>query len=703
MPAAAQSAGQPEVRPPAHYDVSPPLGDINVDDNSDGKKPKKERPLRLPRAPKGSPHATDPVAQTSAGPLVSAGTSKNFEGVGEGLAKYYVGEAPPDTNMAVGPNHIVQWVNSSIAVFDKNGNLRTGYPKPGNALWSGFGGPCETTNDGDPVAQYDAAADRWVMSQLGNAFTNGPYYYCIAVSTSPDPTGTYNRYAYNFGSYLNDYPKMGMWSDAYYSSHNRFYLGISFAGAEACAFDRTKMLAGQAAIGVCFITSASYDSLLPSDLDGATLPPAGSPNFFMDFGSDALRLWKFHVDFGNTANSTFTGPTSIPVAAFSAACSGGGSCIPQLGTGQKLDSLADRLMYRLAYRNFPSDPNGAHESLVVNHSVTSNGVSGVRWYEIRNPNGAPTVFQQSTFQPDQTYRWMGSAAMDQAGDIALGYSVSSSSINPGIRYTGRVPSDPLGTMQAEATIIDGGGSQNGGLDRWGDYSAMRIDPSDDCTFWYTTEYLAADGSFNWHTRIASFKFDTCGGPPPPPPTAPGQPTVTKNVYNEVDLSWTPSTNQSGYNVMRCTNSGSGCTPTTIATVGASVTTYNDTTVSGPANYIYQIQAYNSADTANSLTTTVSVPAPPLPAAPSNLVVSAVSKNSITIGWTDNSNNETNFDIERCTGGACTNFVPLTSVGANVTTYKNTGLARRTTYRYWVKARNGGGSSGYAGPVSGTTR
>jgi hypothetical protein len=248
---------------------------------------------------------------------------------------------------------------------------------------------------------------------------------------------------------------------------------------------------------------------LPADLDGSTAPPAGSPNFMMNFGSNSLNLWKFHVDWSNSANTTLTGPTNIPVASFAAAC-GGGTCIPQYGTRQKLDSLADRLMFRLAYRNF-----GTYQSLVVSHSVKvgtsrKNPYTGIRWYEIRNPSGTPVVYQQSTFSPDTNYRWMGSVAMDKLGDMALGYSVSSGSIHPAIRYTGRLVSDAPSTMQAENSIIEGLGSQSGNkLSRWGDYSAMTVDPTDDCTFWYTTEYLQNTGSFNWNTRIASFKFPSC--------------------------------------------------------------------------------------------------------------------------------------------------------------------------------------------------
>jgi len=270
------------------------------------------------------------------------------------------------------------------------------------------------------------------------------------------------------------------------------------------------MRSGAAATQVCFQLSTSFGGLLPSDLDGSTAPPAGSPNFFLNFGTNSLNLWKFHVNFVTPASSTFTGPTNIPVAAFTVPCSGGGACIPQPGTNQTLDSLGDRLMYRLAYRN-----RGGVESLVVNHSVAvgtnkKNRITSVRWYELRSPNGTPTVFQQGTLSTvDGIHRWMGSIAMDKVGDMALGYSASSSSILPSIRYTGRIPTDPLGQMQTENIIQNGGGSQTGGLNRWGDYSSIGIDPVDDCTFWYTTEYLKSSGSFNWSTRIASFKFPGC--------------------------------------------------------------------------------------------------------------------------------------------------------------------------------------------------
>jgi hypothetical protein len=498
-----QQAGRPEIKQSIQHDVSPPLRDIARPPQprlTREAEPVRRLPVTLPIT-----EQQDTALQTIVGPLVGTTPGLSFAGVGNGDYGFAPDAAPPDTNGAVGATQFVQWVNESFAVFNKTtGGLVMG-PTAGNSLWSGFGGGCEFNNDGDPIVKYDQINNRWIFTQFSVSTT--PYLQCVAVSTTSDATGTYNRYAFNYGSSeFPDYAKLGVWPDAYYISFNMFT--STFTGAQVCAYDGAAMRAGGAATQVCFHLSSSFGGLLPSDLDGLTLPPTGSPNFFLNFGTNSLNLWKFHVDFANPGNSTLTGPTNIPVTAFTAACNGGGSCIPQPGTSQKLDSLADRLMYRLAYRNF-----GAYESLVVNHSVTlgrgQTKTVGVRWYELRSPNGTPSVFQQGTFSPDSTYRWMGSIAMDKVGNMALGYSASSSSLFPSIRYTGRLVTDPLGTMQAENTLKAGAGSQLRSLNRWGDYSSMAVDPVDGCTFWYTTEYLKANGTFNWSTWIGSFKFPSC--------------------------------------------------------------------------------------------------------------------------------------------------------------------------------------------------
>jgi hypothetical protein len=506
---AAQSAGPVEVSPAVHSDVSPPLGSIRAA-QSPGAEQRREMPLRP--IPQNQLVTNDPdgAVQTTAGPSVGTTNGLNFAGVGNGDYGFAPNAAPPDTNGAVGATQYVQWVNESFAVFDKStGALEYG-PVAGNTLWSGFGGGCQTNNDGDPIVQYDKIDNRWIMTQF--SVSTVPYLQCVAVSATSDATGPWYRYAFSYGNtQFPDYPKLGVWPDAYYISYNIFNNGSSFAGAKVCAFDRAKMLAGATATQQCFQLSTSYGGLLPSDLDGTTAPPNGTPNFFLNFGTNSLNLWKFHVDWANTANTTLTGPTHIAVATFTPACSGGGTCIPQPNTRQQLDSLADRLMYRLAYRN----RGVGLESLVVNHSVSvgtskRNQVTSVRWYELRNPNGTPAVYQQGTLgASDGTHRWMGSIAMDKVGNIALGYSASSSSVYPSIRYTGRLAADTAGTMQTENIIQAGAGSQLPNLSRWGDYSAMTVDPVDDCTFWYTNEYLKASGTFNWSTKIASFKFPGC--------------------------------------------------------------------------------------------------------------------------------------------------------------------------------------------------
>ncbi len=496
---AQQTSSNPTVIPPVSYDISPPLVDLVASAPPKAATSQRNIPLRRPRPTVAPPASVtqDSALQQLSLPLVSTSPGLDFDGIGAD------GVAPPDTNGSVGATQFAQIVNVEYAVYEKTSSALLLGPTPIHIIWSGFNGDCATGDGSDPVVLYDKAAQRWVVGQM-NVKLNA---YCMAVSTTSDATQSYYRYEFSFGSNTPDYPKLAVWPDAYYWTANTFSSASAFLGANPCAFDRATMLSGGPANAICMQQNPSVDSLLPADLDGTTPPPTGEPNFYLQMAApSSLNLFKFHVDFTTPANSTFTGPTAIPVAAFSEAC-GGGTCIPQPGTTQQLDSLGDRLMFRLAYRNY-----GDHESLVVNHSVMAGSSVGVRWYEIRSPNVTPTVFQQGTFSPDSQYRWMGSIAMDQSGDIAVGYSASSSSNFPAVRYTGRVPSDPAGTMESENSIIEGTGSQTTGSagSRWGDYSSMSVDPADDCTFWYTNEYLTTNGTFNWNTRIGSFKFTSCG-------------------------------------------------------------------------------------------------------------------------------------------------------------------------------------------------
>jgi len=493
-------------------------------------------------------------------PRISAGSMPSplvsFEGVNNRN-----NGVPPDTSGDVGPSHVVQWVNGSFAVWDKSGALLYG-PVNGNTLWAGFGGLCETTNRGDPIVQYDQLADRWLMSQLAFAWPSN-FHQCVAVSQTGDPTGAWYRYDFPFSStILNDYPKFGVWPDAYYLAVNQYQEpGDIWRGQGAIAFERNQLLVGGPARMVYFDlygVNSNFGGALPSDLDGPIPPPAGSPNYFVEMDDDAwgwpgdrLDIWRFHVDWTNTALSTFgVGGNPDSVIDLTAAgypfdsdlCGYAGNCLAQPGGGP-VDALSDRLMYRVAYRNF-----GDHEALVLNHTVDVNGLNhaGIRWYEIRDPGaGTPVLHQAGTYSPDENHRWMGSIAQDGAGDVALGFSVSSTLIFPSIRYAGRLAADPPGSLPlAEATLIAGSGFQVD-ASRWGDYSTMSVDPTDDCTFWYTQEYYETSGHYPWQTRIGSFKIDGCGSCP-----LVGSPSLT--VFPEspgIRLAWTAATDAAGYDTV----------------------------------------------------------------------------------------------------------------------------------------------------------
>jgi hypothetical protein len=456
-------------------------------------------------------------AEAAGRPEVSTTSLLNFDGIS--VTGSFCGCAPPDTEGQVGATQYVQYVNTAYEVYDKTTGASVLGPLAGNSIWSGFG-TCGRNDDGDPIVVYDKVASRWVFAQ--NVFVT-PYTVCIAVSTTSDATGSYNRYSYSVGNTnFPDYPKWGVWPDsvnnAYFQSFNVFKNGATLTGAEACAADRANMLAGNAAPNfVCFTTQGGtttniQSNILPADLDGTTAPPAGSKGYYVGIATSTanLNIYQFHVDFSVTSNSTFSNPTTISTASFNEICPSTlrNACIKQPTGGELLEGLSDRLMYRLNYRNF-----GSYESLLVTHTVTPNSgstaIGAERWYEIRSPGSSPTVFQQGTFQSKTTSYWMGSIAQDKLGDIALGFSASSTTLDPSVQYTGRVPTDKLGTMEAVKSVVKGAGVQKSTSNRWGDYSDMTVDPADDCTFWYTQEYIKTTGSFNWNTRINSFKFPSC--------------------------------------------------------------------------------------------------------------------------------------------------------------------------------------------------
>ena len=433
--------------------------------------------------------------------------SQTFEGIDfPGVACNCL---PPDTDGEVGQTQYVQVVNDGFQVFSKTGTTVLG-PVDIATIWSGLGGNCEINGDGDPIVLYDQLANRWVVSQFAGATI--PTDECIAVSATNDATGAWHQYDFNLGSNFFDYPHIGVWPDAYYMSDIVFNsAGTAYLGPQPFAFNRAAMLAGSPATFITVPTtpsSASEDPYLPADLDGSTPPPSGAADPFVEWpGNGTYRVYRFHVNFASPGSSTFTLAGAPAASAFSVLCGGTRNCVPQPGTAQGLDAIGDRFMFRAAYRNF-----GDHESLVSNYTVSSGGVAGIRWFELRNvTSGSPARAQESTYQPDSTYRWMGSAAMDQAGNLALGFSASSAAAFPSIGYAARLSTDPANQLsQGETTMVAGGGSQlHTPQSRWGDYSAMSVDPTDDCTFWYTNEYYSTSSDHNWQTRIGSFKLPDC--------------------------------------------------------------------------------------------------------------------------------------------------------------------------------------------------
>jgi len=551
-----QQVGQMMVIPAVHNDLSRPLRDQPVV----WRQAPEERERHVnPRLPIRHHDRPDPVIQSSFSQqlmtsLVIPAPIRQWAGIAGGMCNLFVPSrrltcgVPPDTNGAVGKTQYVEMVNVALQVFDKLTGTSLLNPISIRSVWSGFGGTCEDAASGDPVVVYDRLADRWVISQFATpSGADDRQDECIAVSQTDDATGAWYRYDFHLTFRGQDYPKLGVWPDGYYMSADMFD-GKTELGAKPFVFDRAKMLVGdptatlQTTPGVI-----SEDFFLPSDLDGVIPPPAGDPNHFVavtiaveekeapapggaqknaspraqSAGTPPplYKVWNFHVDWNHPANSSFTLRANVPAADFTVlTCVDEKGeitvdCVPQLGVPDPLDGVVDRLMFRNAYRRFPD----GRESMLNNFTVSANSVAGIRWFELqRRSPGGWTLRQQRTYQPDNTWRWLGSIASDNQGNIALGFSASSETIHPQIRYAGRLATDPLGILSGERHLFDGTGSQ---VDRdkepdfrWGDYSDMTVDPVDDCTFYYTNEYYKKTSENYWKTRIGYFKFAQCTEP-----------------------------------------------------------------------------------------------------------------------------------------------------------------------------------------------
>ncbi len=495
-----QSSSEPQkakVRTSNSFRISPPIKTLTPRVHKKAPKKKevknyfsgvdyKNKANALPTGP-------DPIAQGVHGAKALRSPLVQWDGITS--ATNPSPASPPDPTGAVGPNHYVEAVNQAFQVWDKSGNSLYG-PVTLSTLWT------NSTNDGDPIVMYDQHADRWFISQ----FQISTNTLLMAISTTPDPLGSYYQYSFTVPEFP-DYPKYSVWHDGYYLTLNT--IG---GGENAVVFERDAMLTGNPSAQMQIMTipdmPGSGIGVLPSDADGS-LPPTGTPNYLMYFNDDAwgeyagdhLRIWEYSVDWVTPANTTLSSPYTVSVTAFNSEFQPWGSGdIEQPGTGQKLDCIPIAMMYRLQWRDF-----GTHQSLVANHTVDVNGNdhAGIRWYELRKTTGNFSLYQEGTYAPDSEHRFMGSVALDSYGNMALAYSVSSSTTYPSQRYTGRYANDPLGQMTfTEQVIVDGLSSQTT-MNRWGDYSQLQVDPVEAKKFWFVGEYM---GNNSWRTHISSFQI-----------------------------------------------------------------------------------------------------------------------------------------------------------------------------------------------------
>jgi hypothetical protein len=481
------------------------------------------------------PHKKDGALQESVSALGMPAPTLTFEGPSneDNFRIFGFRVNPPDPNGDVGPNHYVAMTNLTFAVYSKQGRLLFG-PADTGTLWQGF--PIDDCTDpsGDPIVLYDSVSNRWILTQFttrGLDIKNLPFFNCVAVSQTSDPTGAYFRYAFTTGNNFPDYPKYGVMPNGLFITAREFQGSNEVIGVYA--INRRQLVAGDPNTQfVRFqLNQPKYlvgDGLLPADLDGRRQPPRGSPEYIVgsmddDAGDhapfDALNMFHLNVDWTNPEAATFTFVKHVPIAEYDTIypCGPGSrDCLEQPGITNPLQfldilSYRQRPIWRLQYRNF-----GKYESLVTNQSVEARPrQAGIRWWELRNPKD-PVLFQEGTWAPnDGIHRWMGSVALDKQGNMALGYSVvNGTNVFPGIRYAGRLASDPLGELsQGEAVLQNGSGVQTTTNSRWGDYTSMNVDPNDDCTFWYINEYYARSGTpadgRPWQTRIGAFKFPGC--------------------------------------------------------------------------------------------------------------------------------------------------------------------------------------------------
>ena len=695
------SAQDPVVQEAVYSDVSIPLRDMKPYITHSWEKWMTEAEREIPNKfrPVSPVIVADKAVQTlynQGSKAVAATPLMNFEGLNNDNNTGR--RTPPDPAGDVGPNHYVQAVNCMLQMYTKTGTSVYG-PYPTSTLWNGFNGNWTGHNDGDAIVLYDENADRWIISQFAIDCPGTPKteYQLVAVSTSPDPTGSYYRYAFQF-DYMPDYGKLGVWNDGYYMAINRFNTNITgtpFIGAGACVMERSKMLTGDPAAKMVYFKTEMLEgtgsqagdncySMLPSDCDG-TPAAAGTPNYFVFedwYYPYRLIIWALHADWNTPVSSTFTYTTDLPVAAYTELGS-----VAQPGANIALDGLGDRLMFRNQYRNF-----GSYETFVTCRSVNAgSGIAGIRWYEYRKTGSAFSIYQQSTYAPgDGLSRWMGSIAMNAAGDIGLAYSVASSSMYPSIRFTGRKAGDPLNQLTITEGNIMAGSAAMTDYTRWGDYTAMSIDPSDNTTFWTTQEYVGTYGGWcPWATRVASFKISSSPG------TESLAATAITSTAATLNATVNPNSLATSYHFEWGTNITYGNT-TTLASAGSGGSAVSvNAAISGLSTgttYHFRITATNSegTTTGNDLTFT------PGAAVVSTSSVSSVTSTSASAGG----NITTDGGVAVTTRGVCWGFSsnPVaggshTTDGTGTGTYTSqvTGLLSNTVYHLRAYAINATGT------------
>ena len=451
----------------------------------------------------------DPNIQTKQGWIKSDGraTINNYAGQS---SPYY----PPDCNGTVNSSYYFQVVNTTYQIFNKSDGSSAAGPSNLNTIFDQTL-PGADRNDGDPIVLWDEQADRWLYAEFSvpSLSGGGNDYMLIAVSTTNDPTGTWYSWAFDVDD-APDYMKFGIWQDGYYMATN------TSGGNDVYVFERSVMITGGANPQMIAFhnpnrpsTFDGFHCILPLDNDGAWAP-SGTPGQFITIADDGqsnaadeLRIYELTADWTTPANSTFVMTQQLPVNAFSGNFTSDWNNIPQPGTSQKLDGLSTILMYRAQYRNF----NGT-QKIVCTHTIAeASDEAAIRWYELENTGSGWSIAQQGTYNPDNVSRWCGSIAMNDLGEIALGYTASDgSSTYPSIRYCGQSANGPLNTLDIAETTIQTGTSSQTSYNRWGDYSNISVDPSDGTTFWYTSEYISGSSR---ETRIASFSFPpSCSSP-----------------------------------------------------------------------------------------------------------------------------------------------------------------------------------------------